>query len=55
MASTPMPPDEELKSLRLNPTPVKNIQVVEFAVSLPKEIEDVGVPSSLGTEKGVVG
>ena len=57
MASTSSttPPEEGIKSLNLRPDAVKTIDVVEFCVLLPSEIDGVDVPSSFSTERGVVG
>jgi hypothetical protein len=56
MASiSPTPPEEGMKSLNLEPGPIKNIDVIEFCVPLTNEVDGVDVPSALSTEKGVVG
>ena len=57
MASTSSttPPEEGIKSLNLRPDAVETIDVVEFCVLLPSEIDGVDVPSSFSTERGVVG
>ena len=52
---SPTPPEEGMKSLNLEADPIKNINVIEFCVTLPNEVDGSDVPSALNTDKGVVG